>query len=173
VALRQRLNLECREIGIARCEVEPELDWSGALRCVHLKSSRNPAAKRNRAACDPRCIVRSRLSSVYCERLSSLWVISGHRNRSAECPLYPQKQTSVECCGMSAMCQLRTHTLQQRRLGTARTQAGALLTSHIAPERRTLAPFRCAASASRTDAVAAETTSVRCAQRLNLRDRTG
>ena len=72
VALCQRLNRECREIGIARCEVEPELDWSGALRCVHLKSSRNPAAKRNRAARAPRCIVRSRLSGVYCERLRAL-----------------------------------------------------------------------------------------------------
>ena len=44
-------------------------------------------------------------------------------------------------------------------IGAARPQAGALLTSHIAPGRRTLAPSRCAASASRTDAMAAETTS--------------
>src|SRR5262245_61042732 len=26
---------------------------------------------------------------------------------SNQCPLYPRKQTSVECCGMSAMCQKR------------------------------------------------------------------
>ena len=38
-------------------------------------------------------------------------------------------------------------------------RGGALLTSHIAPGRRTLAPSRCAASASRRDAMAAETTS--------------
>jgi len=41
----------------------------------------------------------------------------------------------------------------------ARAQAGALLTNHIAPGRRTLAPSRCAASASRMDATAAVTTS--------------
>src|SRR5215813_12375603 len=72
---------------MARCEVEPELDWSGALRCVHLKSSRNPAAKRNRVARAPRCIVRSRLSSVYCERLSLLWVRSGLVQCTRRCPL--------------------------------------------------------------------------------------
>jgi hypothetical protein len=38
-------------------------------------------------------------------------------------------------------------------------QAGALLTNHIALGRRTLAPSRCVASASRTDAMAAATTS--------------
>jgi hypothetical protein len=30
------------------------------------------------------------------------------------CPLYPQKRTSVECPGMSALCQKRTHALQQK-----------------------------------------------------------
>ena len=33
---------------------------------------------------------------------------SGHRSRSASCPLYPHKQTSVECSVMSALCQKRT-----------------------------------------------------------------
>src|SRR5262249_33129817 len=114
MALRQHLNLECREIGIARCEVEPELDWSGALSCVHLKSSRNPAAKRNRAARAPRCIVRSRLSSVYCERLSPLWVKSRHMRRKRSCPLYPRKRHQMRRVGMSALGQERT--LHQRRL---------------------------------------------------------
>jgi len=41
----------------------------------------------------------------------------------------------------------------------ARAQAGALLTSHIAPGRRTLAPSRCGVSAARMDAMAAATTS--------------
>src|SRR5262249_3113158 len=75
---------------MARCEVEPELDWSGALRCVHLKSSRNPAASRNRAPRALRCIVRSPLSSVYCERLTPLWVRSGPHKTFNLCPLYPQ-----------------------------------------------------------------------------------
>src|SRR5262249_1127350 len=30
------LDLKCREISVARCEVEPELDWRAVLRCVHL-----------------------------------------------------------------------------------------------------------------------------------------
>ena len=34
-----------------------------------------------------------------------LWVKSRHRKGSAECPLYPQKRTSAECVGMSALCQ--------------------------------------------------------------------
>ena len=37
-----------------------------------------------------------------------LWVISGHFGLSAQCPLYPQKQTLVEPAGMSALCQKRT-----------------------------------------------------------------
>ena len=37
-----------------------------------------------------------------------LWVKSGHRTRSAPCPLYPQKRTSELSRGMSALCQKRT-----------------------------------------------------------------
>jgi len=37
-----------------------------------------------------------------------LWVKSGHRIRSAPCPLYPQKQTSAGRIGMSALCQKQT-----------------------------------------------------------------
>src|SRR5262249_53531339 len=37
-----------------------------------------------------------------------LWVISGHRGKLKECPLYPQKRTLVERVGMSAFCQKRT-----------------------------------------------------------------
>jgi hypothetical protein len=36
-----------------------------------------------------------------------LWVISGHRVTSVQCPLYPQKRTSVGHRGMSAKCQTR------------------------------------------------------------------
>ena len=30
-----------------------------------------------------------------------------------QCPPYPQKRTSVECSGMSALCQKQTRALQQ------------------------------------------------------------
>jgi len=46
----------------------------------------------------------------------------GHRDGSAECPLYPQKRTLVERLGMSALCHKRTHAVQQIRFGSeART----------------------------------------------------
>src|SRR5215469_1560451 len=34
-----------------------------------------------------------------------LWVKSGHSRRFAQCPLYPQKQTSEQMRSMSAKCQ--------------------------------------------------------------------
>ena len=37
-----------------------------------------------------------------------LWVKSGHRSRSAQCPLYPQKRTSRDTLGMSALCHKQT-----------------------------------------------------------------
>src|SRR6516225_7998598 len=37
-----------------------------------------------------------------------LWVKSGHWVTCEQCPLYPQKQTSIERVGMSALCQKRT-----------------------------------------------------------------
>ena len=43
-----------------------------------------------------------------------LWVISGHFGLSAQCPLYPQKQTLVEPAGMSALCQKRTLELSRQ-----------------------------------------------------------
>src|SRR6516165_5656945 len=42
-----------------------------------------------------------------------LWVKSRHRSTSASCPLYPRKRTFVERVRMSALCQKRTHALQQ------------------------------------------------------------
>jgi hypothetical protein len=46
-----------------------------------------------------------------------------------------------------------THALQQGQVGAALAQ-GALLTNHIAPGKRTLAPSRCGVNASRIDAIA-------------------
>src|SRR5262249_38102575 len=37
-----------------------------------------------------------------------LWVKSGHWRTSSQCPLYPQKRTSLTATGMSALCQKRT-----------------------------------------------------------------
>src|SRR6516164_5573306 len=54
------------------------------------------------------CVVR------YTQAASSqrpLWVKSGHRIRSASCPLYPQKRTLIERVRMSALCQKRTFRL--------------------------------------------------------------
>jgi hypothetical protein len=42
-----------------------------------------------------------------------LWVISRHFVTSDQCPLYPQKQTSLNDVVMSAKCHKRTHALQQ------------------------------------------------------------
>jgi hypothetical protein len=50
------------------------------------------------------------------------------------------------------------HCFGFRKLNTctgARAQAGVLLTNQIAPGKRTLAPSRCAASASRPDSMGA------------------
>src|SRR6516225_10505825 len=37
-----------------------------------------------------------------------LWVNNGHRGYLKECPLYPQKRTSVERVGRSPLCHNRT-----------------------------------------------------------------
>ena len=41
-----------------------------------------------------------------------LWVKSRHCRISARRPLYPRKQTLIECSCMSAKCQKQTHALQ-------------------------------------------------------------
>ena len=41
-------------------------------------------------------------------RLCLLWVKSRHRGISDQCPLYPQKRTSLSAVAMSAFCQKRT-----------------------------------------------------------------
>src|SRR6516225_4846428 len=51
------------------------------------------------------CVVR------YTEAASSqrpLWVKSGHYDKSAPCPLYPQKRTLELSLGMSVLCQKQT-----------------------------------------------------------------
>jgi hypothetical protein len=43
----------------------------------------------------------------------SALVISGHQSGAGQCPLCPQKRTSIDVSGTSALCQKRTHALQQ------------------------------------------------------------
>jgi hypothetical protein len=45
-----------------------------------------------------------------------LWVKSGHRIRSASCPLYPQKRTWIGTVLMSALCQKRTSAVSLNHL---------------------------------------------------------
>ena len=42
-----------------------------------------------------------------------LWVKSGHLPTFARCPLYPRKRTWITTVMTSALCQKRTHALQQ------------------------------------------------------------
>src|SRR5262245_16366606 len=49
-------------------------------------------------------IAEQHLSTTQCP----LWVISGHRSSSNQCPLYPRKRTLIERLGMSALCQKQT-----------------------------------------------------------------
>ena len=52
--------------------------------------------------------LRGHCKAAIWSRECPLWVKSRHRRGSAECPLYPQKQTLIERVGMSALCQKRT-----------------------------------------------------------------
>ena len=47
-------------------------------------------------------------------RRCPLWVKSRHRNRSAECPLYPRKRTSLRRSGTSVLCQYRNRCNHRR-----------------------------------------------------------
>jgi hypothetical protein len=72
----------------------------------------------------------------------------------------PPLATSIAFFGTSALGQKPTFARQKNSwLEAALVHAGALLTNHIAPGRRTLAPLAYGASASRSEATTAETTS--------------
>src|SRR5262249_41762048 len=63
-----------------------------------------------------------------------LWVKSRHQGALYQCPLYPQKRTSVERVGMSALCQKRT----SEPVATAsHTFAGSLRAPYAARNART------------------------------------
>jgi hypothetical protein len=79
------------------------------------------------------------LRTLQCNRRVRFTPESGHVRCNYKCPL---------CAISGHQLHLFDHLV------------GALLTSHIAPGRRTLAPSTCGASAARTDAMAAETTSI-------------
>src|SRR5215469_5511838 len=54
-----------------------------------------------------------------------LWVKSRHRGISNQCPLYPRKQTLELSRVMSAMCQKRTHAVQQTKRYSMTSSASA------------------------------------------------
>ena len=64
-----------------------------------------------------------------------LWVKNRHGNQLAQCPLYPQKRTLVERVRMSALCQKRTHALQQfcRYSITSSARAINVAGNHLPP----------------------------------------
>ena len=90
---------------------EPEKPWS----CRRETRLLLPEPNTEVGHCSIRCRIRlwvscgTAISSTECP----LWVKSRHRKGSTECPLYPQKRTLVERVGMSALCQKRTHAVQQ------------------------------------------------------------
>src|SRR5262249_4924676 len=57
-------------------------------------------------------------------RQCPLWVKSRHRSASASCPLYPQKRTWISRAVMSALCQKRTHAVQQKTANPVGDQDG-------------------------------------------------
>ena len=72
-----------------------------------------PSMLSNDAITSGICGQRNRFQGAVCtaaipSRSCPLWVISGHRKGSAECPLYPQKRTLIERVRMCALCQKRT-----------------------------------------------------------------
>src|SRR5262249_12993784 len=83
-------------------EVRPKDDSTGANQKTHTRRVPRRALRGKIARTVPRM-----------RAICPLWVKSGHCGRSAECPLYPQKQTLVECVGMSAKCQKRTFNLSR------------------------------------------------------------
>ena len=67
--------------------------WTFVMPGQRLSQHRSGAALCVTAKSDVRC---------------PLWVKSRHCDKSASCPLYPQKRTLVERIVMSALCQKRT-----------------------------------------------------------------
>ena len=50
-------------------------------------------------------------AAIFSDECPLCWVKSRHSNQSAQCPLYPQKRTSLNAVLMSALCQKRTLVL--------------------------------------------------------------
>jgi hypothetical protein len=67
------------------------------------------------------------LSAAQCRR----WVIRVGLAAYRRLPLYPYKQTSLPCVGMSQMCQLRTHAPQQIALYSINSSASSKTDSEM------------------------------------------
>jgi len=86
------------------------------------------------------------MSSEVCSvgRRCPLWVKSGHRGTSNQCPLYPRKRTLIKCIGKSASCQTHgqcsragrfVHISAVERAGLAELKAGQIIDYEIVEER--------------------------------------
>src|SRR5262249_26825131 len=92
----------------------PQQCWLAALEVDLPKASFIPGSHRNRRdvftgssrSGGPSHTMRRALLCVTAssDRRCQLWVISGHRSTSAQCPLYPQKRTLELSSEMSALC---------------------------------------------------------------------
>src|SRR5262249_6373973 len=93
----------------------------GSLRCFTVADLRRDLTRLS-PALERRLIARSRFRTTHRSgsnwevgsgqvgaRQCPLWVISGHRSSSNQCPLYPRKRTLLTVIGMSALCQKQTY----------------------------------------------------------------
>ena len=74
---------------------------------AHIQPGPHPREIRSPALPDSVRALRAAMSSEVCSvgRRCPLWVKSGHRGTSNQCPLYPRKRTLIKCIGKSASCQ--------------------------------------------------------------------
>ena len=74
--------------------------------------------------------IESPLQTVQREGRCLLWVISGHRRRTFECPLCLRKRTSQRTVVMSAKCHLRPFASQHDHCGWSATSRRMLQMGH-------------------------------------------
>jgi hypothetical protein len=76
-----------------------------AFRPAHVNSFYMSCSKGNNGPQLVLPVLSNGVPRIKFARRNKYWVKSGHRNGSAECPLYPQKRTLLGTSWMSALCQ--------------------------------------------------------------------